>query len=125
VRVVLYPLLALLGAAVGVAGAFVHHLRLHVFGASLPLGLLLALLTGVGLAVAAGLLTHSRIGAGLVAAPWLLGALPFASERPEGDLIIAGTPIGYAYLLGTALLAATTVTLPYRDLARSSDEAGG
>jgi hypothetical protein len=124
VRVALYLCLALLGAALGVAGAFVHHVRLHVLGVSLPLGILLALLTGLGLAVAGGLLTRSRLGAGLVAGPWLLGALPFASERPEGDLIISGTPFGYAYLLGTALLATIAVTLPYRDLTRSPDNAG-
>jgi hypothetical protein len=114
VRVVLYLLLAVLGTVVGVAGAFVHHVRLPVGGASIPVGLVLALVTGTVLAVAGGLLTCSRLGAGLVAGPWLLAALPFAAQRPEGDLVISATPIGYAYLLGTSLLGAMTITVPYR-----------
>jgi hypothetical protein len=125
VRVVRYLLLVVLGSAVGVAGAFAHHLRFQLAGITVPYGLVLSLVTGTALAIAAGLLTHSRLGATAVAGPWLLIALPFATQRPEGDLIIPGTATGYAYLIGTALLGAMAVTLPYRDLSpRSDDDAG-
>jgi uncharacterized protein DUF6113 len=120
VRFLTYLLLAVAGLAVGVTGAFVHHLRLHLGAVTVPYGLLLALTAGAVAGIAGGLLTHSRLGAGMVAGPWLLSALPFSTQRPEGDLIIAGTPAGYAYLLGTAVLAAMTVALPYRDLRPSA-----
>jgi hypothetical protein len=125
VAVPTYLGLTLLGAVVGVAGAFVHDLRAPVASLNLPAGLVLALVTGAALTVAGGLVTRTRVGAGLVAGPWVLTALPFAAERPEGDLVISGTPVGYGYLFGAALLAAITVTLPYRDLApRPEDDAG-
>ncbi len=120
-----YAGLVLLGAVVGVIGAFAHDLRLHLGGVPLPVGLVLALVAGVGLSIAGGLVTGTRVGAGMVAVPWVLSALLFSAERPEGDLVISASTVGYAYLFGAALLAATTVTLPYRDLAPRPDRDAG
>ena len=90
----------LAGALAGLVGSFVHPLD----AAHLPVGLLIALaLSGSVFVTARALL--GRPGAIVAAAGWLVAVLPFATQRPEGDLVVPATLAGYVWLLGGFLLA--------------------
>lgn len=105
------------GAAVGVLGSFVH----PVEAAGLPVGLLLAVATSVGVWVTCGLLL-GRAGCVAAVLGWLVVVLLLSSRRPEGDLVVPGTTAGYVWLLGGMLLGAGCVALPYRRPGRSAAE---
>jgi hypothetical protein len=97
---------ALLGFVVGVAGAFEH-------AEKPPVGLLVSLLAEGSVAFAAGVHTRSRFGAALPGLAWVGATLLGATERPEGDLVIAADVLGYAYLLGGLVLLGLLTLLPY------------
>ncbi len=86
-RVATYVVLLLLGALLGVWGAFL--VPLHV-GPLLGSSVVIAVVgnLAVGLLGAAG--TGSRLGAALPAAGWLVTVLLLGTSRPEGDLVIPG-----------------------------------
>jgi len=112
VRVVTLLLLIELGVLVGGVGAFVHNVRATVGGLDVPCGLVAALCGSVGLFVLARRVLASRVGVAAAGAAWLVTALLGSVKRPEGDLVIANTVVGYIYLWGGAILAAVAVTLP-------------
>ncbi len=110
VRVVLHVLALAAGAAVGVLGSFVHPLT----WAGLPYGLLLAIVLTGAVMVTAGLATGSRSGAGCAAAGWLAVVVTLSSPRSEGDLVVPGTALGYAWLLLGTFVVVLGVAVPYR-----------
>ncbi|NYI08079.1 DUF6113 family protein [Allostreptomyces psammosilenae] len=105
VRLVLYPLLALLGGAVCVAGSLVLEW-------APPGGLMLALLGTVGLFAAGGALTGSRAGVAAPAVAWLLVLFLLLYGRPEGDAALAGSLGAFLYLLGGAGCAMVMMMMP-------------
>ncbi|MGH8868008.1 MAG: DUF6113 family protein [Actinomycetes bacterium] len=113
VRVLRYAGLALAGALLGVAGAFLHAVPLDVMGARLPLLLPVVLGVLAVVVVGGGVVTGGRLGAALPALGWLLCTLPFAFPRPEGDLVVGagGTSVAYL-LLGVVVAGLGVVAAP-------------
>jgi len=104
-RMAAYPLLTLLGMAVGLAGCFVQALWF-------PGGLLLALGGAVALFRGGRLLTGTRVGAALPALGWFVVLLVANSPRPEGDFLLAAGVGSYVFLLGGMALGVICATMP-------------
>ncbi|MFE2425221.1 DUF6113 family protein [Streptomyces sp. NPDC059373] len=103
-RYVSYPVLAVLGVVVAVAGALVQD-------AWLPGGLLLAVAGSGALFWGGAKLTRNRVGAIVPAALWLATVLFLSSSRPEGDFLFANGVAPYLYLLGGAMAGVMCATL--------------
>lgn len=114
VRVVLHVVAPVAGLAVGVLGSFVHPLT----WAGLPYGLLLGIVLTAALLLAAGLSTGGRTAPMLAAAGWLAAVVTLSSPRAEGDLVVPGTALGYAWLLLGTFVVVLGVGAPYRLLTR-------
>ncbi|MDQ0794171.1 DUF6113 family protein [Streptomyces sp. B1I3] len=108
-RIPLYLGLAVLGAAVGLAGTLVQ-------AALFPGGLLLALVASAGLFYGGRVLTRTQLGALAPAAGWLLALIVLLGGRPEGDYVF-GDELGLTlFMLGgmaAAVMCATLSRLPY------------
>jgi hypothetical protein len=111
-RVLTYAGLTLAGAVLGLVGGFLHAFPAPLLGVDVPVLLPAALAVLVVLVVGGSALTGSRLGAALPALAWLLVTVPLAIQRPEGDLVVAGTLAGLVYLLGGVVVAGTGVGLP-------------
>ncbi len=114
-RIGAYALLVLLGAVTGAAGVLVH-------AAWFPGGLLLALLATTGVFYGGMYATGTRSGVGASAAGWLVAVVLLTVSRPEGDLLVGGSTVSYAYLLGgmaVAVICATMAELPRPDATRA------
>ena len=119
-RLLLHAVLGALGVAVGGLGSFVHAQVV----AGVPVGLLCAYaLTAVTL-VMAGLATRARTGPAAVAAGWLVAVLLLSAPRPEGDLVVAADPLGYAWSLGGLVVVTLGVAAPWPLLASGPAPAG-
>jgi hypothetical protein len=105
--------LVLLGLFVGGLDAFAYATRVH----GQPLGVVAALSAEGGVVATAGVWNAARSAALLPAMGWVLSVLVFATERPEGDVVIAPTHVGYAYLLGGLILLSLLCLLPYERIA--------
>ncbi|MEO7979840.1 MAG: DUF6113 family protein [Sporichthyaceae bacterium] len=100
VRVLLLVPAALAGAAAGLLGSFGHALE----PVALPLGLLVGWGLSVAVFVTCGLVA-GRPGAAAAVGGWLVVVLLLSTQRPEGDLVVAGSAVGYLWLLGGFVLA--------------------
>ena len=107
------------GLACGLLGSFVHGYRFHGW----PLGLIAALGLLLSVLVTSGLLAGTRAGAAVAAVCWLAMVVLLSSPRPEGDLIVPGSGLGYAWLLGGMVVGVVGVLWPYPS--RSQDPSGG
>ncbi len=104
-RIVLYALLTVLGAVVGLAGCFVQALWF-------PGGLVLALAGALALFYGGRTLTGTKLGAGLPAVGWFALLLVANSPRPEGDFLVAANLGSFVFLLGGLALAVICTTAP-------------
>ncbi|MFJ8883451.1 DUF6113 family protein [Streptomyces sp. NPDC102402] len=108
-RIPLYTGLAVLGAAVGLAGTLVQ-------AALFPGGLLLALAASAGLFYGGRVLTGTQLGALVPAVGWFIAVIVLLGGRPEGDYVF-GQEVGLAlFMLGgmaVAVMCATMSRLPY------------
>ncbi|MGW0562001.1 DUF6113 family protein [Streptomyces sp. NPDC003016] len=113
-RIAVHLLLVVLGALTGAAGVLVH-------AAWFPGGLLLALLAAAGVFYGSLYATGAKAGVGASAAGWLVAVVLLAVSRPEGDLLVGGSAVSYAYLGGVAVavICATMVELPRPDATRA------
>lgn len=119
-RLLLHAVLVALGLLVGALGSFVHAQVV----AGVPVGLLCAYaLTAAALATA-GLASRSRSGPAATAAGWLLALLLLSAPRPEGDLVVPGDLLGYAWSLGGLVLVAVGVAAPWPLLTTGPATAG-
>lgn len=112
--------LAALGAAVGVFSAFGHAQRVG----NVTIGVPLTLAAQGGLVVAAGVLSRSRIAAGMPALGWMISVLIFAQPRSEGDLVIPADAPGVSYLLVGLVVLAGLIALPFHRFGAQPDTAG-
>ncbi|RBM11848.1 DUF6113 family protein [Streptomyces sp. PT12] len=103
-RAVVHGVLALLGAAAGVAGALIQ-------GGWFPGGLLLALGGAAALFWGGALATRSRLGAGTPAGGWTVAVVLLTFTRPQGDFIFAAGAGSYLFLLGGMVIAVLCATL--------------
>ncbi len=106
-----HGLAALAGAGAGLLGSFVH----AAGPAVLPLGLMCGLGLSLAVFIEAGALARARTGVAAAALGWLLPVLLLSTPRPESDLVVTGSGLGYAWLLGGALVAGVSFTVPYAD----------
>lgn len=102
-----YGTLLVLGALVGVYGAFYY--SLSVWG--VPLGAIVAVVLNFVMCRAAGRMMRTRLSAVLPAVGWLVAVLLLSAKRSEGDLLITNTVGGYILLFGGSLAAAIAVTM--------------
>ncbi|MFF5894866.1 DUF6113 family protein [Streptomyces argenteolus] len=107
-RIPLYVGLAVLGAAVGLAGTLVQ-------AALFPGGLLLALAASAGLFYGGRVLTRTQLGALVPAVGWFIAVVLLLGGRPEGDFVF-GAELGLALFMlggmGAAVMCATMSRLP-------------
>ncbi|MET9591270.1 DUF6113 family protein [Streptomyces sp. NPDC006516] len=107
-RIPMYVGLAVLGAAVGLAGTLVQ-------AALFPGGLLLALAASAGLFYGGRVLTRTQLGALVPAVGWFIAVVLLLGGRPEGDFVF-GAELGLAlFMLGgmaAAVMCATMSRLP-------------
>lgn len=119
--VALGGVLAVLGVVLGVVESFVHPLR--VFG--VPVGVVAAVVVNFGVVHLVGRGARSRLYALVPGVGWLLTVVVLSIGRPEGDFVVPGTWVGYAYLIGGTIGAVLgVVLLPWyslRDTARQPD----
>lgn len=104
-RVIRYVALAVLGAAVAVAGALVQ-------GGWFPGGLLLALAGSAALFYGGGRLTGDRVGAAVPTVVWFVTVMYLTISRPEGDFLFTAGIGPYVYLLGGMASGVICATLP-------------
>ena len=97
-----------LGLAAGVLGSFVHSVGLG----PAPLGLLWAYVLTAALLAVGRLATGGRSGAVAVSVGWVVALLLLSAPRPEGDLVVTGSVVGYAWLLGGLVVCAAGVGWP-------------
>jgi Family of unknown function (DUF6113) len=97
------------GVAVGLIGSFVHGITAY----GVPVGLLAGLLLTLAVCATAGLATGSRGPAACAAFGWVSIVFLLTTRRPEGDLVVPGTLLGYVWLLGGTLVAGAAVSWPY------------
>lgn len=105
----LHVLAAGAGAAAGLLGSLVHPLRL----ASLPVGLGCGLALSAAVFVGSGLAVRGRTGAGAAALGWAVPVLVLSTPRPEGDLVVTGSVLGYAWLVGGLVVAGLAAAPAY------------
>lgn len=116
-------LLAVLGALLGLVGAFLVPLR--VAGVPVPVSAVLAALGNFGLGLAGARAAGDRLGVLAPAAGWF-GVVTLASMRgPGGDVVLPGSLGSYAFLLGgTAASAAAFAFAGSRSAATPRSRAG-
>ncbi|MEU8503179.1 DUF6113 family protein [Streptomyces brevispora] len=103
-RIVALLGLAVLGAAVGIAGTLVQ-------SAWFPGGLLLTLLASAGLFYGGRCLMEAQSGALAPAAGWLVSVIVLLGGRPEGDYVF-GDELGLAlFMLGGMVVAVICATM--------------
>lgn len=104
--------ITLLGALAGAAGSFLQAAR----WGPLPWGVTVALGLSLVAFVLGGRAVGRVTGALSALAGWAGAVLVMLRPRDEGDLVLANTATAYTWLLGGLLLAAASLTVPYRRL---------
>ncbi|MER6101694.1 DUF6113 family protein [Streptomyces sp. NPDC001832] len=103
-RIAAYVGFAVLGALVGIAGAFVQ-------AAWFPAGLLLALAACAGLFYGGRCVFGTQLGTLAPAAGWLISVIVLLGGRPEGDYVF-GDELGLTlFLLGGMAMAVICATM--------------
>jgi hypothetical protein len=109
-RLVLAGVVAAVGGfGAGLLGSFVHAATSY----GVPVGLLAALGLSLAVFATAGLATRSRGPVAGAVVGWATVVLLLTVRRPEGDLVVPGTVLGYAWLLGGTVIAGAAVSWPY------------
>jgi hypothetical protein len=121
VRVIVHGTAFLAGVAAGGLGSFVQGYLWH----GLPVGLLVALALSVAVFSATGLTLGARSGALAATAGWLLAVLYLSLRRPEGDLVVPASTLGYCWLFGGTLLAGAAIAVPSALWAAAGNRSGG
>jgi N-acetyl-1-D-myo-inositol-2-amino-2-deoxy-alpha-D-glucopyranoside deacetylase len=102
----------LLGLGVGVLGTVSHPSTITVAGASIPAGLIVALLVVIALMVGLRLIFDSRAPAMFAAIGTVVVLLVFAQTGPGGSVLIPADIPGYTWTFGVPLIAALIIVWP-------------
>ena len=108
-RVLAGAVAALGGLGAGLLGSFVH----AATSSGVPVGLMAGLGLSLAVFVTAGLTTRRRGPVACAVLGWTAAVLLLSVRRPEGDLVVPGTGLGYAWLLGGLVVAGAAVFWPY------------
>jgi hypothetical protein len=119
-RVLGYLLALAAGVAAGLTGSFKFG---YTYG-WLPVGLLVRLGLCLAVFMAAGLLLGSRSAAAVAAFGWLGAVVVMLPQRPEGDLIVPATALGYSWLLFGTLVACLSLGVPYAAISATGHAPG-
>lgn len=117
-RVLAYVGCLLAGLLIGVAGGFLQGARFLVGAATVPWGLVVALVALLVLVRAGIEVTRSRWGGWIVLLAWIGTTVALAAELPSGDLVISAGGRQMAYLLGGVIVGAAAATVPPVDRLR-------
>lgn len=117
-RVLAYSLGPVAGTAVGLLGSFTFAYT----AAALPVGLVVAVSLQLAVLTTAGLAARSRGAAALAGSGAFVATLALTVPRPEGDLVVPATVLGYSWLVGGLVATAIAIAVPYagRDTRRLS-----
>ncbi len=102
----------LVGAVIGLLGAFVQAQRLTLGDVTVPWGFVLVWVVLIVAVRAAAWAIGSRWGAWAVAVGWLGMTVAMSAESPSGDLAISGGTRQLVYLLGGVVLVSAAATIP-------------
>lgn len=120
--------LLLLGAVIGVVGAFVQADRTPVASPwgviTIPWGIVLVWIALVAAIRGGAWAIRTRWGSWAVLAGWLVLTVVMAAESPSGDLALSGGTRQLTYLLGGVILASAAASLPIRSAAAVVAPAG-
>jgi len=108
-RLASYALVLLVGIELALWEAFLVAAR--PFGTALPLAAAVAVAGNLLLGLAGGRLLRRPLGAALPGVLWLAVALALGTKTAEGDVVVAGTGRGTAFLLAGTAAAAIPVGL--------------
>jgi hypothetical protein len=97
------------GLAAGLIGSFAH----AITSDCVPAGLLAGLGLNLAVVATAGLATRSRGPAACAALGWVGIVFLLTTRRPEGDLVVPGSLLGYTWLFGGTLVVGAAVSWPY------------
>lgn len=125
VRVLLAVGTVVVGALVGLAGAFVQAQRFVISGADatvvLPWGAVLAVLV-LAVAIRGGVwAVQARWGGWLLFLGWLATTLLLATETSSGDIAVSSGGRQVGYLLAGVVIGAAVATFPLPRGTRSRD----
>jgi hypothetical protein len=120
-RYTAYPLLTLLGVAVGLAGSFVQQHTATAAGVSWPVGALAALCGCAGAFFGGAALTCTAAGAALPAVGWFAAVLVLTYGGTGGTVVLPNSVAAMLYLFGGVLLAG--VAMMARRFATLNDRA--
>jgi hypothetical protein len=98
----------LAGLGAGLLGSFTHASTSY----GLPVGLFAALGLCFGVFAMARVAATGRVPVAGAVLGWATVVLLLSVRRPEGDLVVPGTALGYCWLVGGMLGAAATVSWP-------------
>jgi hypothetical protein len=107
-----------LGVSAGLVGSFGHAVTAY----GVPVGLLAGLGLILAVCATAGLATRSRGAAACAALGWVSIVFLLSTRRPEGDLVVPGTLLGYTWSLGGTLVVGAAVCWPYASTGPSSPD---
>jgi Family of unknown function (DUF6113) len=94
-----YTFAVVLGAALGLYGAFLAPAGPRLGGLLLSIGVGLAVVGNGGAALLLAVLTGTRLGACMLLFGWAPVVLWFGSGRPEGDLVLPAGTTSYVFLI--------------------------
>lgn len=96
-----YGFLAVLGAILGVIGAFEFSWQ----AGPVPVAALAWTVVNIAAFRGAGWVMEGKLGVVAPAVPWVVVVLVLSSSRPEGDLVVTGTAAGYIFIFGGVIAA--------------------
>ncbi|MFF1573321.1 DUF6113 family protein [Leifsonia sp. NPDC058292] len=111
-RILNYVLLFIVGVVVGAVGTIAHQSVWKIGDASLPWGLVLALLGYTALLVGLRLLGSGRLPALMAALGTIAVTLLFAQKSAGGSVFILNDLLGQLWLAGPIVIAAVVMAWP-------------
>lgn len=112
------------GVMLGLFGGFLQAVTIRVGGFPIPVGATLCLLTLVACLRAVIHLYERREPAVYLLVGWIVTSIALALPLPGGDIVIAGSPIAFIYLLAGAIIGTAVTQVPARLVPVREIEAG-
>jgi N-acetyl-1-D-myo-inositol-2-amino-2-deoxy-alpha-D-glucopyranoside deacetylase len=111
-RVLACVLAASVGAALGALGTVNHQVSIDLFGTSVPIGLVLALIVVTATLVGLRLIFDNRIVVGVASLALLVVIAVLAAESAGGSVLIPDSTIAYGWLYGSVIVVAVVLAWP-------------